>query len=73
MSTLRPRFCRETGETPHQYVTRLRLAEAARLRLSTDRRVLHIVIAVGFENASHFSVQFKRDYGMTPLAYRLRG
>lgn len=54
-------------------MTRLRLAEAARLRLSTDRRVLHIVIAVGFENASHFSVQFKRDYGMTPLAYRLRG
>jgi AraC family transcriptional regulator len=35
--------------------------------------VLQIALAVGFENASHFSVQFKRGYGVTPLAYRLRG
>jgi AraC family transcriptional regulator len=66
-------FRRETGETPHQYVTRLRLEEAARLLRSTDHPVLQVAIAVGFENASHFSVQFKRDYGVTPLAYRLRG
>jgi AraC family transcriptional regulator len=66
-------FRRETGETPHQYVSRLRLEEAARLLRATDQTVLQIAIAVGFENASHFSVQFKRDYGVTPLAYRLRG
>ena len=66
-------FRRETGETPHQYVTRLRLEEAARLLRSTDQTVQQISIAVGYENASHFSVQFKRDYGVTPLAYRLRG
>ncbi|HEX7933086.1 MAG TPA: helix-turn-helix domain-containing protein [Paraburkholderia sp.] len=54
-------------------MTRLRLEEAARRLLSTDQSVLHIAIAVGFGNASHFSVHFKRDYGMTPLAYRLRG
>ncbi|MFM0552084.1 AraC family transcriptional regulator [Paraburkholderia sediminicola] len=66
-------FRRETGETPHQFVSRLRLEEAARLLRATDQTVLQIAIAVGFENASHFSVQFKRDYGVTPLAYRLRG
>jgi AraC family transcriptional regulator len=66
-------FRRETGETPHQFVTRLRLEEAARLLRATDHPVLQIAIAVGFENASHFSVQFKRGYGVTPLAYRLRG
>lgn len=66
-------FRRETGETPHQFVTRLRLEEAARLLRATDQPVLQIALAVGFENASHFSVQFKRDYGVTPLAYRLRG
>lgn len=66
-------FRRETGETPHQFVTRLRLEEAARLLRATDQTVLQIAIAVGFENASHFSVQFKRGYGVTPLAYRLRG
>jgi len=66
-------FRRETGETPHQFVTRLRLEEAARLLRATDQPVLQIAIAVGFENASHFSVQFKRGYGVTPLAYRLRG
>ena len=66
-------FRRETGETPHQFVTRLRLEEAARLLRATDHPVLQIALAVGFENASHFSVQFKRGYGVTPLAYRLRG
>ncbi|CAE6728012.1 HTH-type transcriptional activator RhaS [Paraburkholderia domus] len=66
-------FRRETGETPHQFVSRLRLEEAARLLRATDQPVLQIALAVGFENASHFSVQFKRDYGVTPLAYRLRG
>ncbi|WP_208328536.1 AraC family transcriptional regulator [Paraburkholderia sp. BL6665CI2N2] len=66
-------FRRETGETPHQYVSRLRLEEAARLLRATGQTVLQIAIAVGFENASHFSVQFKRGYGVTPLAYRLRG
>jgi AraC family transcriptional regulator len=66
-------FRREAGETPHQFVTRLRLEEAARLLRATDQTVLQIAIAVGFESASHFSVQFKRGYGVTPLAYRLRG
>jgi AraC family transcriptional regulator len=66
-------FRRETGETPHQFVTRLRLDEAGRLLRATDQPVLQIALAVGFENASHFSVQFKRGYGVTPLAYRLRG
>ncbi|MFT4070248.1 helix-turn-helix domain-containing protein [Paraburkholderia sp.] len=66
-------FRRETGETPHQFVTRLRLEEAARLLRATDQTVLQIALGVGFENASHFSVQFKRGYGVTPLAYRLRG
>jgi AraC family transcriptional regulator len=66
-------FRRETGETPHQFVTRLRLEEAARLLRATDQTVLQIAIAVGFESASHFSVQFKRSYCVTPLAYRLHG
>jgi AraC family transcriptional regulator len=66
-------FRRETGETPHQFVTRLRLDEAAKLLRATNQTVLQIAMAVGFESASHFSVQFKRDYGVTPLAFRLRG
>nr|WP_231585133.1 helix-turn-helix transcriptional regulator [Burkholderia sp. 9120] len=66
-------FRHETGETPHQFVARLRPEEAARLLRATDQTVLQIALTVGFENASHFSVQFKRGYGVTPLAYRLRG
>ena len=66
-------FRREAGETPHQFVTRLRLKEAARLLRASDQTVLQIALAVGSENASHFSVQFKRGYGVMPLAYRLRG
>jgi len=65
-------FRRETGETPHRFVTRVRLEEAARLLRMTDQTVLQIAPGVGFESASHFSMQFMRGYGVTPPAYRLR-
>jgi AraC family transcriptional regulator len=58
------------GETPHQYVLRLRLEDAAsRLRRSRVP-VTDIALAVGFENPAHFSRAFKRRFHCTAQDYR---
>jgi AraC family transcriptional regulator len=63
-------FRHVAGVSPHQYVIARRLAEAA-LRLRTsDRGVLEIAVAVGFNDASHFTHTFKREFGAAPAAYR---
>lgn len=59
-------------QTPHQYLTARRLAEAQRLLLETDRRVTDICLAVGFSSLSSFSWMFRRHVGQSPEEYRLR-
>ena len=58
------------GETPHQYLSRLRLEEAAGCLRCTTRPVAEIAVAVGFESPAHFSRAFKRRFGATPQQYR---
>ncbi|WP_074767495.1 helix-turn-helix domain-containing protein [Paraburkholderia fungorum] len=61
----------ETNEAPHEFVTRLRLEESARLLRTTCQTVLQIAIAVGFGGTSHFSARCGRDDDVIPLADRL--
>ncbi len=56
------------GQTPFQYLTRLRI-EAARELLSMDKTVNEVCHSVGFESLSTFSGLFKRVTGFTPSAY----
>jgi AraC family transcriptional regulator len=58
------------GETPHRYLTRLRLERAARLLVETDRGVTEICAAVGFESPGSFSVLFRRAFGRPPSEIR---
>ena len=63
-------FEQVTGLTPHQYVRRLRLAEAA-VRLSGgDGKALDVAIDCGFNDASNFSRAFRSEIGMTPRDFR---
>jgi AraC family transcriptional regulator len=57
-------------ETPHQYLTRQRLAVAARLLRRTKMSITGIGLEVGFEATSSFSDLFRRHYGMTPSQFR---
>lgn len=61
---------RELGVTMHKYVLRLRVAEAERLLLLSDMPIADIAESVGFENATHFSSQFKLISGISPASYR---
>jgi AraC family transcriptional regulator len=63
-------FEQVTGLTPHQYLRRLRLAEAA-VRLSAGQeKALDIAVDCGFNDASNFSRVFRTEIGMTPRHFR---
>ncbi|MCW3094932.1 MAG: transcriptional regulator, AraC family [Chthonomonadaceae bacterium] len=59
------------GETPHQFLTRLRLKTAMDLLQKTETPVTEICFLVGFESLGSFSSLFKRHYGRSPVAFRL--
>jgi AraC-like DNA-binding protein len=65
-------FERLTGVTPHQYLVRARLREAA-IRLSAGRdRILDIALDCGFGDVSNFNRAFRTEFGVNPRAYRDR-
>jgi len=63
-------FERLTGVTPHQYILRTRLTEAA-VRLSIERgKVIDILLDCGFADVSNFNRMFRSEFGVSPRAYR---
>ena len=63
-------FEQVTGTTPHQYVRRLRLREAAVRLATTDDRVLDLALDCGFGDLSNFIRAFRAEFGASPRAYR---
>lgn len=63
-------FQEMTGLTPHQFVLRTRLRNAA-TRLSMDAMpVLNIALDSGFGDVSNFNHAFRAEFGMSPREYR---
>jgi AraC family transcriptional regulator len=63
-------FKQVAGLTPHQFILRRRLREAA-LRLRTTREpVLDIALDAGFGDLSNFNHTFRTAFGTTPTNYR---
>jgi len=62
-------FKSQTGLSPHEYLTQLRVKKAAALLKDTAYSVAEISEAVGFDSGN-FSRIFKQAIGMTPLEYR---
>lgn len=63
-------FERVTGVTPHQYVRRARLREAARRLITESGTVLEIALDCGFGDVSNFNRAFRTEFGRSPLAFR---
>ncbi|MGS2616182.1 helix-turn-helix domain-containing protein [Micromonospora sp. LZ34] len=63
-------FARETGFTPHRYLTRLRMRHAAGLLRDTDQTVLQIALACGYRSPGQFAAAFRRAYGRSPSRFR---
>lgn len=66
-------FSATARESPKQFTQRLRLARAAALLLTGDATVLEIALDCGLQNHEAFCRAFRRQFGMTPTAYRKRG
>ena len=63
-------FERLTGVTPHQYVRRLRLREAAMRLVLEPARIIDIAYDSGFGDLSNFNRAFRAEFGVSPRAYR---
>ncbi|MFP4153671.1 MAG: GyrI-like domain-containing protein [Alkalispirochaeta sp.] len=64
-------FLAYVGETPGQYVQRLRLEKAAMLVVAhRDRSITDIALSVGFSDMAAFSRAFRNAHGITPSRYR---
>ncbi|MEV1003858.1 AraC family transcriptional regulator [Nonomuraea sp. NPDC050202] len=63
-------FSRATGETPHRYLTRLRIEKARHLLRETDLTVAQIAPLCGFASPGALSTAFLRHTGARPSAYR---
>ena len=61
-----------TGVTPHQYLLRLRLRNAA-VRLAGRRgKVVDAALASGFGDISNFNRMFRGEFGATPRSFQTR-
>lgn len=61
-------FSRETGLTPHVYLTQVRIRHARRL-LAKGWSVAPVAYETGFVDQSHLTRHFKRILGITPGQY----
>ena len=58
-----------TNQSPHNFLRNIRMKQAARLFDDGHQNVNDVMYAVGYNNASSFSVAFKAVYGMAPREY----
>jgi AraC-like DNA-binding protein/ligand-binding sensor protein len=65
-------FREQTGITPVDYLTQVRIGHARRLLTTTDWDFRQIMEATGYTYQSYFIRMFKRVTGTTPMQFRLR-
>jgi AraC-like DNA-binding protein len=63
------RFREVASMSPMQFLKRARLARARELLLAEGLRPSEVAARVGYANASHFSRDFKRHFGLSPARY----
>jgi AraC-like DNA-binding protein len=63
-------FRKATGQTPIEYLVRLRIQRAMAMLRNTDLSVTEIAMAVGFNDSNYFTRQFRRILGESPRSFR---
>jgi len=63
-------FHKYRNVTPSQYYLALRLMHAKQLLLNTNRSVIDISIATGFETQSYFTACYRKHFGSSPRNHR---
>lgn len=70
-ATFFKRIKRITGVTPNDYIMSYRLERAAQLLIQNYGNVMHVGLAVGFENPNYFARCFRKRFGQTPTEFQL--
>lgn len=63
-------FKKLQGVTPYQYLMSRRLVESKQRLTQTAQSISAIAAALGFNDQSHFTRAFKKEYGLTPGQWR---
>ena len=63
-------FQRAFGESPHAFVTRLRISLAKELLATTSLSVMEVCLEIGFQSLGSFTSLFTREVGISPARYR---
>lgn len=65
------RLCvQHLGRSIRDEIRRYRLAEARRMLLQSDEKLLTVAVRAGFANAAHLCAAFKTAFGLTPGQFR---
>ncbi len=64
------RFKQVLGDTPHHYLTTLRILQAMERLNESDENLENVARAVGYQDAFAFSKAFKKALGLSPKAFR---
>ncbi|MDZ8118593.1 helix-turn-helix domain-containing protein [Pontiella sp. NLcol2] len=63
-------FRKATGQTPIEYLVRLRIQKAMEMLRNTDLTITEIALEVGFNDSNYFTRQFRRILGESPRDFR---
>lgn len=70
---LSTRFHEETGKTVSDFILEKRVKMSCKLLETTRMSIQDVAAAVGIEDASYFTKQFKRIKGVSPMQFRKTG
>lgn len=63
-------FKASTGETPHRFLMRLRLEQAARLLRGSTMSIAEVAVRCGFSHQEHLTRALRAHFATTPAAMR---
>lgn len=70
LRTMHRQVKQQTGMPPQRYLSRLRLLEARHRLLQGEENITDIAYGCGFSDSNNFSVQFRREFSLSPLQLR---
>jgi len=68
-SVLNKKLSALTGDTPAEFIKRIRLSKAAKLIEHNTGNISEIALEVGFGNPAYFAECFKKQFGISPSHY----
>ena len=69
-SYFRHRFQKETGFSPIEYLTHVRIKKAKSALLESEKSITDIAFDAGFNSSQYFATVFKKLVGLSPGAFR---